>query len=1087
MPRETVICWNANSLRKKLPELITLASSQHRPFCIMLLECKIMNPDNDPRVPSLPSLSDYGYTLFRKDYLPRQGGILVYIYATARGLRRRADLERSDHVLALECSVRNRRSLLLACYNHEASGSLGGILDSLRAAHGTGLPLFALGDFNAFHTDWCDGRANLAGNRLSALCSELELEVLNSVHSHNQPTFHRALQDGTLQTAVIDLAIASDPGSVHYAGPDADIQLHSDHYPLRLDLSRANAAAPDPAPKPAVWRLRTTNADWDLYRSAMEGNMALLIDGMHNLIAQRAPQAAVDAVWEEFRAVALQTAGVTIGFSRTAPTSGFSLPPDARAKLGAYHHAHRRHYRRPGPGTREELLRSRKDWVKAYKQVKSEAHARRCRRLDEGSPHVFWGQWARMQPVDKAPLSDVADASGNPPQSRVEALDNLAGYFASTCSTPEAKSLSDEARQAQTAWESGAAGKRACAADRPWTEQEVACGLHTVKVNSAPGPDGFHPLMLRHLGPKAVLVLTFLFNLSRRLGAVPTGWRQANVIPIYKREGDRADPANYRGISLTSVACKLYERLLVRRLWTLVGSKLSTSQAGFRPGYCTLDQLYRLRARAAAAFNSRRQLPVAFLDISKAFDRTWHPGIMLKLERLGVTGQAWLWIKAFLSGRQMRAVGDGEEGRWFNVAAGVPQGSVISPFLFLVFIDDVLETLSDCECALYADDIALWPRTPGPAANAALQRSLDSLSAWASRWRVAFNPKKSKVVVFRRVKELQLAPFSLGNVNLGFEEYYQYLGVRLESNLKWRGHYQALAQRVRGSVYAIAGTLKRSASPSAWSIRRLVQAIPVAQISYGMPIVRPDPATCAELNQLLALPLRRVLRLPKRTPALYVLAEFCLLDVERLFDKATLWFARRASTLPGDHPTALLWADSRCPVRCEVRRLEAVHGSGLSAAGALASLRDTQLGDWWGEEDEKHPLPIKLLKFTARPSSYLRVDSRTVASRRARLRFDRSGLNASRFKRKLVDSRACPDCKAPCDDSEHALLHCPVYSAPRQSALAALSQYGLSPDLYSIAMGSVDHLPSQHLQADALTATAPLIEAAARISSRRMI
>jgi len=212
-----------------------------------------------------------------------------------------------------------------------------------------------------------------------------------------------------------------------------------------------------------------------------------------------------------------------------------------------------------------------------------------------------------------------------------------------------------------------------------------------------------------------------------------------------------------------------------------------------------------------------------------------------------------------------------------------------------------------------------------------------------------------------------------------------------------------------------------------------------------------------------------------------------------MLKRAALWFGRRAVTLEQGHPTSVLWETAlRCPVRTALSHIErkvvgvaAIH---LSGPTATARLLRHQLDLRWDVDDQKQPLPFTLLKFEPGPSLYLRTDSKTTASRRARLRFDRSGLNAARYRLRLSPTAACPDCKHPADDADHVLLHCPQYDAHRLACRTALlridPRIDSLPALYTVAMGGVEHC-ADNLQPAILAATAPLLDAISRIAAIR--
>jgi hypothetical protein len=464
------------------------------------------------------------------------------------------------------------------------------------------------------------------------------------------------------------------------------------------------------------------------------------------------------------------------------------------------------------------------------------------------------------------------------------------------------------------------------------------------------------------------------------------------------------------------------------------------------------------------------------------------PGIMLKLQKMGITGRTWAWIKAFLSDRSLRAVNSGLQSRWFPISAGVPQGAVLSPLLFLLYINDSVDDSGGCDCALFADDVAIWPTRGGRAGNVTLQAALDKLAAWAETWRLAFNVKKSAVVVFKNGRPVDdWDSFKLGGAALPFQDSYTYLGLVFAHNLDWRKHAAALVDRVRRSSFAITGMIHRPGSPSALSIRKLVSAICVPQVSYGMPVFRPDAAACAELDTFLAMPLKQALRLPKGTPVAAVLNEFGLLNTEHLCGKAALWFARRAVTLEGKHPTAELWAaEPRGAEQSEARRYEEIvkcKAMQLDNREASEILQQRQLNQRWDADDKQNEPPVKLLKWITGPARYLDLDGKEIASRRARLRFDRSGLRASLHQRRLAVSADCPDCKDSPDTADHVLLNCGTYNAERLACVSQLVTAGCSLNV-AIALGEVEHLNPKR-QAICLTATGLLLRAIDRVAARR--
>ena len=1068
----SILYWNCNSLNSvKFAELEAL-TLDNKPLCIIAAETKHVNNSDVKQLA--------GYSAFGKPFLPRSGGIIVYLLDSLRGIKRRTDLELSPHVVAFEIALRTSPLLVLACYHHEASHSLPGILNSIKSAAGTGLPLLSIGDFNAQHAEWGSAHDNSAGLQLAGLCDDLDLTVLNAVHSLGQATFYR----GNV-SSILDLALTSHPSLFEDARPDSDIPLMSDHVPLHVSLRSGLSNARAPSRK--YWSYSFPAANWDLFRDDSERYFSELLRRWQELL-HGSPQQQVDAAYNEFLAVVLGCAELAVPLRLIQIGGKVRLPPSVLEKRNAWHRAQRVYQKHYSAATKADMLRRRTEWRGAFRTVKAEIHAKRCERLDNAGPSEFWRHWARAHPRDKAPLSNVLDRNGIPPDSPEQALNNLGEYFADQCQPLERKHPSAEEKHAEAAFDSEDASNSPCETDEPFTAAEVSDACDHVKTGSAMGPDGLHPMFLKQLGPWGRQFLCCVGNLTLQLGALPAVWKQANIVPVYKKDGARSDPKNYRGISLTAVPCKLFERLLDKRLRLKLEPMLSRWQAGFRSKFSTLDQLFRLRLAAARAVRGRSQLPVAFLDISRAFDKTWYPGLLLKLQRMGITGKCWAWIKAFLSDRRVRAVDCGQYSRWFRITAGVPQGAVLSPLLFLVFINDIVPSDSGCECALFADDVAIWPSRCGRRGEIQLQTALDSMARWAETWRLSFNVKKSAVLTFRAGRgEVDRDCFRVGAADLPFCDSYTYLGLVFAHDLKWRLHSEAIVRKVRGTALAICGMVKRAGAPGPLSVRKLVVSICAVQVSYGMPIFRPDAQTCADLDAWMAAPLRQSLRLPKRTPAVPVLTEFGLLSSEHLFGKAALGFCRRAVTLDPGHPTAEHWAaNSRGAERSEAKRFETAVGASsleLNNQEVAFRLQEKQLREWWPEEDIKHELPVKLLKLQPGIACYLTLDDKEVASRRARLRFDRSGLRASLRQRRLVPTADCPDCKGVPDTAEHVLMSCPSFSGERHACETALGRCRCVLDL-ATAMGAVEDV-TPHQRRTSLAATGRLLRAIDRIAARR--
>ena len=238
-------------------------------------------------------------------------------------------------------------------------------------------------------------------------------------------------------------------------------------------------------------------------------------------------------------------------------------------------------------------------------------------------------------------------------------------------------------------------------------------------------------------------------------GVCPNEWKNANVTPIHKK-GDRTDPSNYRPVSLTSQVCKVLESIIVDKITEHLTKNdlLNDAQHGFREGRSCLTNLLETLEQWTEIIDEGDAVDVAYLDFRKAFDLVSHEHLIYKLSKYGIKGKLLEWIKDFLKDRTQRVVIRGTASSPRKVTSGVPQGSVLGPLLFLIFINDLpLGLLS--ALSLFADDSKLFSRIvkskkKGKKSNingsAILQNDLNAVLEWANKWRMEFNVDKCKIM-----------------------------------------------------------------------------------------------------------------------------------------------------------------------------------------------------------------------------------------------------------------------------------------------------------------------------------------------------
>ena len=292
-------------------------------------------------------------------------------------------------------------------------------------------------------------------------------------------------------------------------------------------------------------------------------------------------------------------------------------------------------------------------------------------------------------------------------------------------------------------------------------------------------------------------VLCMFFNTSLRLGEVPGAFKEAHVTPVPKG-GDVTLVSNYRPISLLSNLDKVLERLVFKHLHNHFVSNtiLTPFQSGFTSGDSTINQLTYLYNTLCRALDSGKEVRVIFCDISKAFDRVWHAGLVHKLQAAGISGNFLHWLINYLSNRKQRVVLPGVQSKWNFIYAGVPQGSILGPLLFLLYINDIVVDIRS-SIRLFADDTSLYIIVDNPDhAAQLLNADLNKITKWAETWLVKVNPGKTEsLLISRKTSGPIHPPVFMLNQEINEVDKHKHLGIVLSGDCSWHYHINYIKEK----------------------------------------------------------------------------------------------------------------------------------------------------------------------------------------------------------------------------------------------------------------------------------------------------
>ena len=330
------------------------------------------------------------------------------------------------------------------------------------------------------------------------------------------------------------------------------------------------------------------------------------------------------------------------------------------------------------------------------------------------------------------------------------------------------------------------------------SEVDVMDQLNSININKAYGPDNLPPKLIKEAKGVICKPLTDLFNKSLSCASVPKMWKRANVLPVYKK-GDRNLLSNYRPVSLLSINAKIFEKIIFKYVFNFFKDTflISVWQSGFQSSCSTIMQLIELYHKFCEAVSDGKEIRVVFLDISKAFDRVWHIGLLWKLRKAGICSKLLKWFTSYLQDSFQRVFINGQASGWTKITAGVPQGSVLGPLLFLVFINDIVYVIRHCQIRLFADDTCLFITVDNREEAARLiNEDLSHIQTWANEWLVTFSPPKTKTLLISNKSIPANHPeLILDGQVIKSECEHMHLGVMFTNNLRWNAHLNHIAMK----------------------------------------------------------------------------------------------------------------------------------------------------------------------------------------------------------------------------------------------------------------------------------------------------
>jgi len=687
-----------------------------------------------------------------------------------------------------------------------------------------------LGDLNAYSPIFGATRTDARGRQLETIIDDNNMVVLNT----GAGTYVRR----TGEMSHLDVAVASTNIARIANWYVHDDTLGSDHLPVTIQLHDPAVVEDSTVPR---WSYR--RADWDGFKAACRRTITPDI---------------IDADVEDSRdrLVGAIIASAEANIPVAKPSQG------ARHKYVPYwtdqctdaikrrNKARNRMQRTRDLADRQDYFQLRGSAQHVVKDAQRQYWRDYCSTLDRTTKLTnVWRTVKSMSGVRNQPTIPTLTENGIAYDTNAVKAELFASKFAAISSddnlSSDFKMRRNELERQMTADHAQSLNKSTDVSmtdkdeiNCPFQMYEMVDALKTCKRKSSPGADRISYELLKQIPRCSQTVILGFFNTVWSAGHLPSNWKEAVVCPLLKADKSPFSASSYRPVALTSTLCKLMEKMVATRLrYRLETNKLfNTHQSGFRKNRSTIDHILRLADDAHKAVHNKQFTLAVMVDLEKAFDLVWHKGLLYKMEKLGFEGNILQFVSDFLSNRSIQVRIGSSLSSAYRLQNGTPQGSAISPFLFLIMINDIDTPVKNVQLSLYADDSAMWKTGRNlDIIIRDIQRYLDQLVKFFNDWGLKISSDKTVAIVFTHCRNTKLDDVKLyvNGKTIKIQKSVKFLGIIFDQDMSWKSHIDNIVERCnkRLNLMRVMASTRWGASKSVLLIvyKALIRSI----IDYG--------------------------------------------------------------------------------------------------------------------------------------------------------------------------------------------------------------------------------------------------------------
>ncbi len=741
------VCLNTQSIRAHIHDVAGLLSCLLAHSIVSFTETWLDGSYSN-------SLLSRSHSVFRVDRESRQGGgsvvLVPHAFDSSMPIAPLCSDDFESIVVDTRLSTTTMR--LVSVYRRPGSCCSVELIEYLESALATTVPVIVVGDFNLPNIDW---------NTLTALprAAPAERQLLNCVITQG---LEQLVLQPTRHDNILDLVLTNRPGFVHSLTVSPPI-IPSDHQMVTFDVI---TSAPTPCGVSATFRN---------FKKGDYGSMNVYLAQI-DWVALFEAESTAQGMWDVFTNVVV--AAINIFVPLCTRQQRLCEHSKEVCKLVRKQRTLHTKFKRSG------LDVDREQWKIISRQcrtaIRHSASNFEQKVIASGDESKFWRFVSSRLKINNSVAA--LNANGTLQTSNRDKAKALNDQFSSVFIVDNGNKLN-----------LGPCEVREQCDLREIDEVTLFGVLSHLPNKFSSGPDGLPQFLLKRLAISVAEPLTFIFNFSLATSQLPTDWTCANITPIFKK-GLPSEPSNYRPISITSATCRAFEKIVKKEILNhlLRNGTLTESQHGFLSNHSTITQLLECMSDWTSSLDNSQPVDVAYMDIAKAFDTVSHKKLLEKLEFYGISGRLLGWLKAWLSGRKQRVRIDDSYSSSADVGSGVPQGSVLGPLLFLIYINDLPKAVSHCKLKLFADDCKIYLCVQTVAQKEFFQSDLAAIKEWCDANQLSLAIIKCSI--------LHLGPranprytYVLGGSELPATNCVRDLGVLISPDLRFTEHCNNVA------------------------------------------------------------------------------------------------------------------------------------------------------------------------------------------------------------------------------------------------------------------------------------------------------